>query len=159
MEGLTGIPTAATDWLGALLTSGMVVASSRLFLIDLRKLEIELETLAALFALAFLHSCLFAALFDTILRLLSGVLFWAALSLGNGRIPGLAKFGAGGPALIGVVAFLVAPAILFWAVLSCAFMLATCAWYSILRGKRLFRSLFPAAPPSLAAALCVYMFH
>ena len=149
----------AFEWPSAILTLGVAAAAARLALIDFKRFEIELETLAAMFLLAFLQSCFFATPFETALRLFAGAAFWGILSFGNGRIPGLVKFGAGDPVLIGAVAFLAAPAVLPWAVLSCAFMLATCLWYSVARGKPLLRSMFPAAPPILAAGLWIHLAH
>jgi hypothetical protein len=147
----------APEWLYGVLTCGILIAGVRLAWVDLKKLEIELETLAVMLGLAVMQSWLFVDVFETAIRLFSGLTFWLTLALGNSRIPGLSKFGAGDPPLIGVIAFLVAPMILPWAMLSAVLMLSTSAFYSIKRGKKLFKSMFPAAPPLLVAGMIIYL--
>lgn len=149
----------APYWLHPALTVGILAASLRLTWVDLKKLEIELETLGAMMIMAFIQSWLFVDIFETSIRLFAGVTFWLVLAFGNARIPGLSKFGAGDPPLIGVIAFMVAPMILPWAVLAAFFMLATCAFYSVKRGKKLFKSMYPAAPPLLASGVILYLFQ
>lgn len=139
------------------LTAGIVLTAIRLIWVDYRRLEIELETLALMAGIAVLQSALYVDLFETGIRVFAGVAFWGVLVFSSARFAGLARFGAGDPPLIGVIAFLVAPHILYWALLAAVMMLLTCAWYSIRRGKRLFKSMYPAAPPLLASGLLVYL--
>jgi hypothetical protein len=129
------------------LTLGIVLAALRLIWVDYRRLEIELETLAAMAGLALLQSVLFVDLFETGIRLFAGVAFWGILVFSSMRVAGLARFGAGDPPLIGVISFLIAPYVLHM----------TCAWYSMRRGKRLFKSMYPAAPPLLVSGMLVYL--
>lgn len=139
------------------LTLGVIASAMRLAWVDIRKLEIELETLIAMLVLGFLQSWMVVDIFETGIRVFSGLSFWLILSFGNSKVPGMGRFGAGDPPLIGVIAFLVAPMILPWAILAALFMLMTCAYYSAIRGKKLFWSMFPAAPPLLAAGVLVYL--
>ena len=139
------------------LTLGIVLAALRLIWVDYRRLEIELETLAAMAGLALLQSVLFVDLFETGIRLFAGVAFWGILVFSSMRVAGLARFGAGDPPLIGVIPFLIAPYVLHWAILAAVMMLMTCAWYSMRRGKRLFKSMYPAAPPLLVSGMLVYL--
>jgi|Cruoilmetagenom7_1024161.scaffolds.fasta_scaffold00390_29 hypothetical protein len=139
------------------LTLGIVLAALRLIWVDYRRLEIELETLAAMAGLALLQSVLFVDLFETGIRLFAGVAFWGILVFSSMRVAGLARFGAGDPPLIGVISFLIAPYVLHWAILAAVMMLMTCAWYSMRRGKRLFKSMYPAAPPLLVSGMLVYL--
>ncbi len=148
---------AADPALHDVLTAGIVLTAFRLIWIDFRRLEIELETLAVMAALAVLQSMLYVDGFETGIRVFSGLAFWGVLVISSTRVAGLARFGAGDPPLIGVIAFLVAPHVLYWAVLAAALMLMTCAWYSVRRGKRLFKSMYPAAPPLLVSGLLVYL--
>jgi hypothetical protein len=139
------------------LTMGIVLSALRLIWVDYRRLEIELETLAAMAGLALLQSVLFVDLFETGIRLFSGFAFWGILVFSSMRVAGLARFGAGDPPLIGVIAFMIAPYVLHWAILAAVMMLMTCAWYSMRRGKRLFKSMYPAAPPLLVSGVLVYL--
>lgn len=139
------------------LTGGILISSARLAWVDLRRLEIELETLAVLALLAVAQSYLYDGLFDTCIRVFACFAFWGMLAFGGASFKALKKFGAGDPPLIGVIALLVAPQVLQWALLAAGLMLLTCWWYARRRGKRPFKSMFPAAPPLLAAGVIVYM--
>ena len=145
------------DRLHAGLTFGILLCALRLIWVDFKKLEIEFETLAVLAGVAALQAWLFEDPIETAVRAFAGVAFWGALVLASSRVMGLARYGAGDPPLIGVLAFLVAPHVLPWALLAAAFMMATCAWYAHRRGKAFMRSMYPAAPPLIAAALIVYL--
>ncbi|MCE6958100.1 hypothetical protein LAZ40_03390 [Cereibacter sphaeroides] len=147
------------DWADTLLACGIVAAALRLAWVDARRLEIELETLWIMAGLAVLQVLRTGDGFDLFIRTFSAIAFWACLVLGNRHLRGLARFGAGDPPLVGVIAFLVAPFLVFWAILAAILALGTCAWYSIRRGKRLFRSMYPAAPPLLAAGMAIYLAH
>jgi hypothetical protein len=146
----------ATNW-NLILTLGISTAALRLIWIDLKKLEIEFETLAIMAVLAILQSCLFVENFETFIRLFSGITFFGILVFCIKYVPGMARIGAGDPPLIGVIAFMVAPYILHWAALAGVCIMLTCGWYSIRRGKKLFKSMFPAAPPLLVSAILVYV--
>lgn len=148
---------SAPDWLQAILVIGIATSALRLVWVDLKKLEIEFETLAVLAGLALCQSLLWDGLALTCVRLFAGLAFWGCLVFASTRFAGLARYGAGDPPLIGVLGFLVAPLVLPWALLAAAFMLATCAWYSHRRGKKLFKSMYPAAPPLILSALCLYL--
>ena len=145
------------DWLVSALTTGILASAIRLAWVDVTRLEIEFETLACMSALAFLQGWMRDGLPDTAIRFIAGLAFWALLALGRARIPMLGRCGAGDPPLVGATAFLAAPAILPWAILSCALMLAASAWRSIRRGRRMFAAGFPAAPPLLAAGTIVHL--
>ncbi|HDZ51455.1 hypothetical protein LCGC14_0112770 [marine sediment metagenome] len=147
---------AAAD-LHDVLTAGIVLAAIRLIWVDYKRLEIELETLTLMAAIAVLQSALYVDVFETGIRLFAGAAFWGVLVFSSTRFAGLARFGAGDPPLIGVIAFLVAPYVLYWALIAAVMMLMTCAWYSIRRGKRLFKSMYPAAPPLLVSGMLVYL--
>lgn len=146
-----------SDWLIAALTVGILASALRLAWVDATRLEIEFETLAGMSALAFLQGWLRDGLPDTAFRAIAGLAFWALLALGRARLPRLGRCGAGDPPLVGATAFLAAPAILSWAILSCAMMLITSAWRSIRRGRRMFAAGFPAAPPLLAAGSIIHL--
>lgn len=145
------------DSLCPALTVGILSAALRLAWVDATRLEIEFETLAGMFALAFLHGWLRDGLPDTAIRALFGLLFWALLACGRTRIPRIARCGAGDPPLAGATAFLAAPAILPWAILSCALMLIASAWRSMRRGRRIFAAGLPAAPPMLTAGAIIHL--
>lgn len=140
-----------------ILTMGISAAALRLIWVDFKKLEIELETLAVMTLLALLQSGLFVENFETFVRIFTGVAFWGLLVFCIKYVPGMARIGAGDPPLIGVIAFMVAPHVLHWAVLASICIMLTCGWYSIRRRKKLFKSMFPAAPPLLISALMIYL--
>jgi hypothetical protein len=147
----------APDWLHVFLTVGIVLAALRLAWVDLVKLEIELETLVFMLVLAVVQAVLYVDIFEVFIRSFAGLAFWGILAFGNRRIPGLGRFGAGDPPLIGVIAFLVAPMIFPWALLAAAMLLATCAWYAYRRGKKPFKSMFPAGPALIASGIIFYL--
>lgn len=147
----------APIWFHHLLTAGIISAGVRLAWVDLKKLEIELETLGLMLVMAFLQSWLFVDTFETVLRLFVGLAFWLILWFGNAHLPRLHKFGAGDPPLIGVITFLITPMVMQWALIATVLMLGTSAWYSMRRGKKMFKSIFPAAPPLLMAAMVLYL--
>ena len=139
------------------ITVGILASAIRLAWVEVTQLEIEFETLASMSALAFLQGWIRDRHPDTAIRSIAGLAFWALLAPGRARIPRLGRCGAGNPPFVGASAFLAAPAILPWAILSCALMLAASAWRSIRRGRRMFAAGFPAAPPLLAAGTIVYL--
>lgn len=148
---------ALPAWTDALLTFVIAVCALRLVWVDIRRLEIEFETLGVMAALALVQSCLSAGVVETCIRIFAGLAFYLTLVFASQRFGRLARYGAGDPPLIGVLGFLVAPMVLPWALLSGLFMFLTCGWYAHRRGKRPFRSMYPAAPPLILAALCIYL--
>ena len=139
------------------LIAGIAASCLRLFWVDVKKLEIEFETLFVLACLALAHSILYLDIALTGLKLFSGLAFYSIVVFFKNRVSGFGKIGAGDPPLIGVLAFLVAPHLLIFAVLASVFILATCKYYAWRRGKPGLKSMFPAAPPLLSAALPLYV--
>ena len=82
---------------------------------------------------------------------------WALLEVGRARIPRLRRCEAGVPPLAGAAAFLAAPEMLPWAILSCALILVASVWRSIRRGRRMLAASFPAVPPLLASGTIVHL--
>ena len=139
------------------LTAAIALGALRLIWVDFRQFEIELETLAVLFVLALIQSLLFLPFIETSVKLFAGLAFWLTMMFLNTYASNLARFGAGDPHIIGVIAFIVAPMVLPWATLSAVLIAVTAAADSIRRGKRLFKSMFPAAPPMMGAAMVIYL--
>lgn len=142
-----------TDWAYLLLHAGIALCAFRVIFIDIRQFEIEFETLGVLAVLALLFSVLHEDMFETGIRLFSGLSFWGICAAINIWGRELARYGAGDPPLIGVMAFMAAPWVVPWALLAGVLSLGFCAYYSHIRGKRLFQSMYPAAPPLVIAGL------
>ena len=147
------------QWQDLILSSGILLSGFQLIWVDLKKLEIEIKTLALMFVIVFIQRYIHVGMQETIIHLFAGIMFWLILTLSRNRIPRFGQFGTGDPLLIGVIAFMTSPMLLVWAILSSMFILAISGFYSIRRGKKLFRSIFPAAPPLVTAGLIIYFLN
>lgn len=144
-------------WVGAALTALILLCAGRLIWVDLRRFEIETPTLLLLGSALLAQSALSGTPLEVLIRLLAALAFYGAVILLTRNVRGLSRIGAGDPPLIGVIAFMVFPLLVPWALLSGLMILITAAAYSRIRRKRFLRSMFPAAPPLLAAAIPIYL--
>lgn len=139
------------------LTFVTLLCAGRLIWVDFRQFEIETPTLLIMGATLLLQAWLTSPVAEVLIRLLSAIAFYGTLILLTRTVKGLSRIGAGDPPLIGVVAFMVFPFLVPWSLLAAVLILITAATYARIRGKRVLRSMFPAAPPLLGAAAPVYL--
>lgn len=132
-----------------------LACGGRLIWVDLKRFEIETPTLLLLGASTLARAALRDPLGEVLLRLAAAFAFYGIVLFLTRTVRGLSRVGAGDPPLIGVTAFIVFPLLVPWALLAAGFSLVTAACYARARGKRFLRSMFPAAPPLLLAALPV----
>ena len=141
-----------------LLSAAALACAARLIWVDLRRLEIETPTLLLLGAALFLQSAHTEGIEGLLPRLLAAGGFYLALRLIIRHVRGMGRVGAGDPPLIGVISFMVFPLLVPWAMVAASLILLTAAAYARARRKRFLRSMFPAAPPLLLAALPFYLY-
>lgn len=139
------------------LTFVTLLCAGRLIWVDFRQFEIEPPTLAVMAGTLLLQAGLTAPAAEVLIRLVSALAFYGAVVFLTRTVRGLSRVGAGDPPLIGVVAFMVFPFLVPWSLLAAVLILITAATYARIRGKRVMRSMFPAAPPLLGAAAPVYL--
>lgn len=135
----------------------VLTCATRLIWVDFRRFEIETPTLILMGAALLTEAALLSSREELLIRTLSAVAFYAVLMLITRSVPGLSRVGAGDPPLIGVTVLMISPWLVTWALLSATLILITAAAYSVARGKRLLRSMFPAAPPVLGAGVLIYL--
>jgi hypothetical protein len=141
----------------ALLALIIISCAMRLIWVDFRQFEIETPTLILLACMLLAEAALFHPLEDGMIRLLSAVAFYGAIRFVTGNLTRLSRIGAGDPPLIGVTVFMISPWLVSWALFAGLLILLTAAAYSRIRGKRFLKSMFPAAPPILGAAIPIYI--
>jgi hypothetical protein len=149
--------SAEWDLFATLLPSVVLLCAARLVWVDYRRFEIETPTLSLLAGVLVTDSLLTSPVEETLIRIFSGAAFYGALLLITRTVPRLSRIGAGDPPLIGVTVLMISPWLVTWAVLAGFLILITCAAYSVARGKRFLKSMFPAAPPILGAAIPIYL--
>jgi hypothetical protein len=140
-----------------LLTGVALACAARLIWVDFRRLEIETPTLLVLGSALLIQSAVIEGAEGALPRLLAAGGFYLALRLIIRHVRGLGRIGAGDPPLIAVISFMVFPLLVPWAIVAAGSILMTAAAYARARRKRFLRSMFPAAPPLLLAALPFYL--
>lgn len=145
------------EWLHPALIGIILLCSVRLAWVDMRSFEIETPTLILLAGAALSQALLHETGSDLVIRGFAAAAFYGSVLFLTRNVRGFSRIGAGDPPLIGVVAFMVFPLLLPWAILAGVLILVTAFLYSMARGKRFLRSMFPAAPPLLGAAVPVYL--
>lgn len=140
-----------------LLSLIVLICALRLIWVDFRRFEIETPTLCVMGAGLLIEAALYHPVEEGVIRLLSALAFYGAVRILTGRVRRLSRVGAGDPPLIGVSVFMISPWLVSWALLACLLILITAGAYARIRGKRFFKSMFPAAPPLLGAAIPIYL--
>jgi len=141
----------------ALLALIIISCAMRLIWVDFRQFEIETPTLILLAGGLLAEAALYHPAEEGVIRTLSAVAFYGAIRFLTGNISRLSRVGAGDPPLIGVTVFMISPWLVSWALLAGLLILLTASAYSQIRGKRFLKSMFPAAPPILGAAIPIYI--
>lgn len=141
------------DWAYPLLTGLVLVCAGRLIWVDMRRFEIETPTLLLMAAGVLTQSVLSETAETVLIRGFAALAFYGSVLLITRHVRGLSRVGAGDPPLIGVAALMVFPNLILWSVLACGLILLTAFSYARARGKPGLRSMFPAAPPLLTAAI------
>jgi hypothetical protein len=135
----------------------ILICAIRLIWVDFRRFEIETPTLWVMGGVLLIEAGLYHPVEEGVIRILSAVAFYAAVRFLTGQVSRLSRIGAGDPPLIGVSVFMISPWLVSWALLACLLILITAGAYSRIRGKRFLKSMFPAAPPILGAAIPIYL--
>jgi hypothetical protein len=135
----------------------ILICALRLIWVDFKRFEIETPTLWVMGGALLLEAALYHPLDEGAVRLFSAAAFYVAVRVLTGQVRRLSRVGAGDPPLIGVSVFMISPWLISWALLACFLILITAGAYSRIRGKRFLKSMFPAAPPILGAAIPIYL--